>query len=50
MEDCNCDEETISISRGPSNQVKKYKALILNCFKFHTKDHEMHKRTEFDEV
>ena len=46
MENSNCDEETIAMSRGPSSFVKRYKAFIINGFRFHTKDREIRRRTQ----
>lgn len=46
MERLNCEEETIAISRSPNIYVKRYKADIINGFRFHTKDRELRRRTQ----
>jgi len=46
MERENCGEEIIALARGPSTYVKKYKAFIINGYRFHTKDRELQRNTQ----
>ena len=40
------EEEVIALSWGPHTYAKRYKAFLLNGFRFHTKDHEEQRRTQ----
>jgi len=46
MERENCGEEIIALARGPSTYVKKYKAFLINGYRFHTKDRELQRNTQ----
>ena len=42
----NCSDELIALARGPNNVVIRYNGLIINGFKFHTKDREKFRTTQ----
>ncbi|XP_057794604.1 uncharacterized protein LOC131010913 [Salvia miltiorrhiza] len=46
MEKHHCDEETVALARGPNSYAKRYKAFMINGFKFHTKDQEIYRKTQ----
>ena len=50
MEKNNCDKVVIAIAKGPSTFVKKCSGFIVNGFRFHTKSHERHRRTQTSRV
>ena len=46
MERENFGEEIIALAHSPSTYVKKYKAFIINGYRFHTKDRELQRSTQ----
>ena len=50
MMERNCSDELIALAQGPNNVVIRYNGLIINGFKFHTKDHEKFRKTKNNRV